>query len=549
MKLKSNSKTRSKTIKRNINRNVSRKKSGGAAIAAGGYGCVFKPALKCKSASSRTNGVSKVLMTEYANDEMREIGKVRTIVSKIPNYNDYFLGLDATICELDNFTTDDKVNFDSKCRNLTKNGISSININANLNSVRGINVPYGGLEFHKFFDKNKLNRENFVKVNKSMIKLLKNGVAPMNKLKLFHFDLKGPNILIGDDFNARIIDWGLSGIQSGNEIPSGLRTKPFMYNMPFSISLFDPKFKNFIKTNVKGILNSLSITNPVSLNEIRNEIKVIMIKWIYQFISDAGEGHYTYLPTIIENLMTTSYNSFPLKERLNADYSKKSNIIILSFLNHYIVDELTEAVIQYTNLDGVFNEERFFNNAFKHNADIWGLLTCYLDDLVTLLLNSSSNLLTKEQSIELLYGIKNIAFKYIFNARQLVHPIDIDVLERDLRQLNNIVGDIRTPTPPRLSSPSSSPSPISLRMPTPPKIPTPVVAPPPSLVAAAPIRRGPGKLKHRLVLVSSTHPRSSARVASKKKRVRHVTCDDAKKAYCISIGKVCNESTGRCNKV
>jgi hypothetical protein len=535
--------SRKNTSRRNTYKSNSRSKLGGAAIAAGGYGCVFKPALKCKSATSRTNGVSKVLLTHYANDEMREISKVRAIVSKIPNYNDYFLGLDADICELDNFTADDKVNFDSKCGNLTKEGINSSNINVNLYKVRGINVPYGGLEFQKFFIKNKLNRENFVKVNKSMIKMLKNGLAPMNKLKLFHFDLKGPNILIGDDFNARIIDWGLSGIQIGNEIPNGVRTRPFMYNMPFSICLFAPEFKNFIKTNVKSTLTSLTISNPISLNKIRNEIKLIMIKWIYDFINNGGQGHYTYLPTVIDNLMMTSYNKFPLKERLNVDSIKKNNIITLSFLNHYIVDELTEAVIQYTNLDGVFNEERFFNDAFKHNADIWGLLTCYVDDLVRLLLDGHSNNLTKEQSIELLYGIKNIAFKYMFNGRQLVHPIDVDILERDLRQLNDIVGDIRTP----------SPSPV--RMPTPPRIPTPVVAPIVPAVAA-PVHHAPGpgkpkpKPKPKLVLVSSSRskPSSPARVASKKKRVRHVTCDDAKKAYCLRIGKVCNEATGRCIK-
>jgi hypothetical protein len=28
--------------------------------------------------------------------------------------------------------------------------------------------------------------------------------------------------------------------------------------------------------------------------------------------------------------------------------------------------------------------------------------------------------------------------------------------------------------------------------------------------------------------------------------MRRVTCDDAKKAKCIAMGKVCNDATGRC---
>jgi len=39
----------------------SRSRKGGKAIAAGGFGCVFKPALKCKG-KPRGNGITKVLI-------------------------------------------------------------------------------------------------------------------------------------------------------------------------------------------------------------------------------------------------------------------------------------------------------------------------------------------------------------------------------------------------------------------------------------------------------------------------------------------------------
>mgnify|MGYP001330375899 CR=1 FL=1 len=46
---------------------------GGKALAAGSYGCVFKPPLKCKNEQERpTHGVSKLLTKRHANQEMEE---------------------------------------------------------------------------------------------------------------------------------------------------------------------------------------------------------------------------------------------------------------------------------------------------------------------------------------------------------------------------------------------------------------------------------------------------------------------------------------------
>ena len=108
-----------------------RSKLGGEAIAAGGFGCVFKPALKCKG-KPRGSGVSKLLITRYAESEIRELNRVAVILKKIPNYENYFVGVDATMCDLDPLVATDKVNFDKKCTNLTKRGINESNVNSNL---------------------------------------------------------------------------------------------------------------------------------------------------------------------------------------------------------------------------------------------------------------------------------------------------------------------------------------------------------------------------------------------------------------------------------
>jgi hypothetical protein len=511
---------------------------GGAAIAAGGFGCVFKPALKCKKNTVRHDGVSKVLITKYANDEMAEIHKIKSIINKIPNYNEYFIGLDATACELDSLTANDLIKFDIKCENLIKKGIRASNINSNLDKVKSINLPYGGLELQTFLSEKKLNSDNFVKLNNALIKLLKNGVVPMNKLKLFHFDLKGSNILINDDFKASVIDWGLSGIQKNNEIPDIVKSRPFMFNMPFSICLFDNEFKPFIKFYIENTLTSLALTKPVSLNEIRQEIKLFMIKWIYEFMDKGGKGHYDYISSMIKKLLFTDIANFPERITLdNVDHTKLNEIITIEFENEYIVDELTEIVIQYTNLNGTFNDEAYFNNAFKHNADVWGFLTCYTDDLIRVLLDYDANYLTYTQSVELLYAIKNIAHKYMFNAKHAIHSIDIDALARDLKQLNYIVGGslhshgIISITPPSINKSFLSNHHVINIPPTPP-------TPPHIIVISSSKSKSRSKSKSK-----QTEPKQIV----KKSRKQRVTCDEPKKIRCRTIGKICNELTGRCN--
>ena len=54
-----------------------RNKDGGEALASGGFGCIFKPALKCKGSSERTDGVSKMSVEQHGKQEMDEITKIR----------------------------------------------------------------------------------------------------------------------------------------------------------------------------------------------------------------------------------------------------------------------------------------------------------------------------------------------------------------------------------------------------------------------------------------------------------------------------------------
>ena len=152
--------------------NKSKLKRGGKMLASGGFGCVFSPALKCKGADSRQpNMVSKLMTTRHANEEYHEITNMKNKLKTIPNYQNYFLVDHFTVCNPDNLTNEDLINFD-KCTALSKKDIKSTSsssdknknthltsneVNINLKELKILNMPFGGIPVDDFIEKHKTN--------------------------------------------------------------------------------------------------------------------------------------------------------------------------------------------------------------------------------------------------------------------------------------------------------------------------------------------------------------------------------------------------------
>ena len=58
---------------------------GGKPINSGGYGCVFKPALKCQGDQKRNDGISKLMTQEHAESEYQIIMRFADKIRQIPN--------------------------------------------------------------------------------------------------------------------------------------------------------------------------------------------------------------------------------------------------------------------------------------------------------------------------------------------------------------------------------------------------------------------------------------------------------------------------------
>ncbi len=173
-------------------------KYGGKVIGAGGFGCVFFPALKCKKNNNKSikfKGISKLSTKTEILKENKINNDIRYIIKKIPNYNNYFLINNIFTCEPKILTKND-MNGLEKCIILKKFNITKKNINKNLDKFDIINIPFGGIELFKVLDNSKFFIKHFLYFNKRLYNVIKFAIIPMNNLRLYHNDIKSNNLLI-----------------------------------------------------------------------------------------------------------------------------------------------------------------------------------------------------------------------------------------------------------------------------------------------------------------------------------------------------------------
>lgn len=390
-----------------------RVKNGGQVIGAGGFGCVFKPALKCQGSNNRTTGISKMLSNKDAEQEWQEISNVKDIIVKIPNNDKYFLLGDMNICKPNLLSEDDKKNMNI-CNSLSRIGLNAKNINSNLGKVKIINMPDGGKDIDEIFSKNTVKFET---LNASLIDLLKNGIIPMNNLGLFHNDLKGQNILYKDE-HSRIIDWGLASIQKGNKIPSVINDRVVQFNLPYSNILFNSYFKKWYPIHLQ--INNIYKNSPF----IMEQLELVAINWFELWKQIGGEGHITYVNNYIIVPIFANYGIT----------SKNENLILL-FFSKYIAKILYE----FTDFDAsipIFKDEEYYNNVYKHNCDVWGFIMSYSP-----LIRNNYFRNEEKNALSLKYYIKNtcdLLLKYCFNSYYSSRKININELVNDLENIKTL---------------------------------------------------------------------------------------------------------------
>jgi hypothetical protein len=412
---------------------------GGKVIGSGGFGCVFNPAIKCKGQKRGNKTVTKLMKKKYVKTEFNGIQKYKEMLKGIPNYSDYFLVDGFSTCEPDKLDEEDLTLFDKKCSALKKMKITSKNVNDSLNKLMALNMPYGGIDLGDYVDESKMDYKKLIKMNESLIKLLKNGIFPMNEKNIYHCDVKDANILILEDseasnnIKARLVDWGLSVIfKERNSIPKLLTNRPFQYNVPFSIILFNDTFTKMHAEFLK------KEKDPTYF-----DTRSFVINYVITWINKRGAGH---LKTL-----NSCFKTFFERGLINVEEQFKKDIIEFEYTFYFIFEYISYVLFKFTK-DGKFDKMGYFSQVFLKNIDIWGFVMSYLP-ILEYLEEYYEELSSCE--IDIVKKIINMVL-YVIECSYV--PIDIDKLLIKIDELNALLLKAQSVSTIKFKAPADSSS-------------------------------------------------------------------------------------------
>lgn len=188
--------------------NIKTPHNGGKLLAKGSFGCVYKPALKCKGANERLDGyVSKLMLKKEA---LKEIEEQKNIDKLDPNYFFHLRIGKECVPEKPNITIDgrlmgcvlhgEKLNEIQKTDQLQKKYLI-------------VHIEDGGIGLDKYMkEKNKMTNIKHCEMMLYDFTRLMYGLNEFSKKKMGHFDLKTGNIAYKEEENRfNFIDFGFTG--------------------------------------------------------------------------------------------------------------------------------------------------------------------------------------------------------------------------------------------------------------------------------------------------------------------------------------------------
>ena len=423
---------------------------GGKVFASGGFGCVFRPALKCKNNKSiPKNYVSKIMLTKYAEREDKLIKQAYNVVKNIPNFKDYFLVYDYNVCEPEELSSSDLLDFDNKCKDVLPD--HSYSLNKHLYNYKIITFPDGGIDIAHWLDN--INDELYsiadllFNINNSFINLLSNGISKLQKYNFYHMDVKAQNVLTNSNgTTAKLIDYGLAfKDESSNKVPNELKYRTLLFNTPFTILLFQRPFIDILIRKLNKIFKD-DENNDLIHDKIGRKtlIKPVVLESLKDFIEEGNNSHWKYLQVFYRELFELLFEESDegdsvshFNKMLSNDYYR------FEFISEYITEAVNK-FIDWNKFPFFFNEEELWSKVFKYNVDIFGFLTIYQNIVSSPSLKKNEyKSLNNWKYISLFQKrIIEILGEYLLNSEYAIKPFPINKIIQDLKHLGSILKPI-----------------------------------------------------------------------------------------------------------
>jgi hypothetical protein len=403
-------------------------------IDAGGNGCIFKPSLQCvntkdiKNNSIKDNYVSKLMISHDAKDELKEIANVQNIIKTIPNNSKYFLLSNISHCTPKKLSPSELSSFKDKCKIFEEDGYHYNEINDNIQNFSIINMPYGGINLDKFYyslvnKEAKMRYNILVKLHKELLNLLKNGIIKVNNKGLYHFDIKGSNILVQEGIETKyntlqikLIDWGLSELIKSTEkkaLPlNSFNGRPFQFNLPVGSLLLNQQLYPYLKELIKKNNNKSD----------RNVCYDLLNKSF--ILNPLAKEHFDY---VANNILAG------LTDVLESQEQKKN------YAYYILCNQLELIINKYYNFNNnSFDKTKYFKEVFSYNCDIFGFLLSFNN---LLHFHSHKHFNTPKENTYI-NKLKKVINKYCYSNEYVIKKIPLATLINDLeinygKRINN----------------------------------------------------------------------------------------------------------------
>ena len=414
---------------------------GGSAFVRGGFGCIFKPELKCKDANLplRKNYISKLIQKKYGKREYNYIYNIKKKISHLPeSIKKYFLLENITICTPDELSTDDKKNIENVCDNIlsevsddvTHKPVSSQNINNNLDKFKIINMPELNISLSSYIKKINLTPSELIRINNIIIEYISNVIPELYKIGVIHGDIKADNLMF-DRSNSTLflIDWGLSYLQNHDkkDIPEDLYILSTQWHHPFSSFLFNRKIIEDSNAFLKKLKNEgIKVTHENIYPFIASE---------YTKISSNEKKQFTIL---YETLMNAYGDEM---KQLTIRHSKKDSKKILN-------DKITNLIVEYSTdifmhfiKDYKLELNKYCNEVYIMNVDIWGIVSIY-SELIEKLSEMVKNVKSEHKlsNAKIMDKMINIYIENLYKHGDKI--INIPKLVSDIKSFNEYLTGI-----------------------------------------------------------------------------------------------------------